>query len=59
MSLIRRLLSFIMFAALIPAGMQAQEQKGDIDFNIGISSLTTNHTNVMTTPKWAATDKVR
>lgn len=38
MSLIRRLLSFIMFVALIPAGMEAQEQKGDIDFNIGIST---------------------
>ena len=38
MSLIRRLLSFIMFVALIPAGMEAQEQKGDIDFNIAIST---------------------
>ncbi|MBP5422203.1 MAG: fibronectin type III-like domain-contianing protein, partial [Paludibacteraceae bacterium] len=27
-----------MFAVLIPVGIVAQEQKGDIDFNIGIST---------------------
>ena len=38
MSLIRRLLLFLLFAALIPSWVQAQEQKGDIDFNIGLST---------------------
>ena len=38
MYLLKRLLVFILFAALIPVGLQAQEQKGDVDFNIGIST---------------------
>ena len=38
MHLLKRLLIVLLFATLIPTGIRAQEKKGDIDFNIGIST---------------------